>query len=73
MPSGKRDQLFRELNERASKGITAEKLSPKLFKLEKDEEELLDAQVFGKGKTAQGELLEMKMKEMNLSKNIVKK
>lgn len=71
MPSKKRDKLFHELNERASKGIIAEKFSPKLFKSESNEEEL-SQKAFGKNQTRESILLDGKMKEMQMSKTLAK-
>lgn len=74
MPSAKRDELYRELNERASKGITAENVSPKLLDLDKNEEAILNEKRFGSRKnTLEGQLMDYKMKEMHMSKNIAKK
>jgi len=73
LPSAKRDQLYRELNQRASKGINAEKLSPKLLNLDPEEDAQMDPQVFGKNRTRESILLEKKMQEMDMSKAIAKK
>lgn len=74
MPSAKRDELYRELNERASKGITAENVSPKLLDLDQNEEAILNEKRFGTKKTTlEGQLMDYKMKEMHMSKNIAKK
>ena len=74
LPSAKRDELYRELNERATRGITAENVSPKLLDLDKNEEAILNEKRFGSKKTTlEGQLMDYKMKEMHLSKNIAKK